>query len=153
MKARRLLLVKCRLCGVSNDHKKARIEMGGLFKAGLEFDSDKRYLVEGIRSGRIKSKRSDGYLVLAGQLYDAIEAGEKRVEYRDFTEYNLKRTIGIKTIRFNRGYGSKGRPPRQMRWEVKKVLFIDDDGRKCDSRRVPDGFSPTTIAVCLGKRI
>ena len=110
-------------------------------------------LVEGIKDGRLKAKSDDGYLVLAGQFYDAIEAGEKRIEYRDFTEYNLKRTLGIKTIRFNRGYGSKGRPPKQMQWEVRKVLLLNDDGRKCDPRRVPDGFCPTTIAVCLGRRL
>ena len=74
----------------------------------------------------------------------------KNVEYRDFTEYNLKRTIGIKTVRLNRGY-IKNAP--QMRWEVKKVVLLDDDDNECDPFNVPDGFWPTTIAIHLGKLI
>lgn len=57
-------------------------------------EAEMRSLVEGIKVGRLKSKTPDGYLVLAGEFYDAIEAGKKTVEYRDFTEYNIKRTIG-----------------------------------------------------------
>ena len=110
-------------------------------------------LVEGIKTGRLKSKSSDGYLVLAGEFYDAIEAGTKKVEYRDFTEYNLKRTIGLRTIRFNRGYGSQDKPPRQMRWEVKNVALMDDEDSECSPFNVPDGFWPTTIALHLGKRL
>ena len=107
-------------------------------------------LVGGIKAGRLKSKSSDGYLVLAGEFYDAIEAGTKKVEYRDFTEYNLKRTIGIKTIRFNHGY-VKNAP--QMRWEVKKVALMGDENNECDPFNVPDDFWPTTIAIHLGKRL
>jgi len=107
-------------------------------------------LVDGIKTGRIKSKSPDGYLVLAGEFYDAIEAGTKTIEYRDFTEYNLKRTIGIKTIRFNRGY-VKG--AKQMRWEVVKVVLLDGEDNECDPFNVPDDFWPVTIAIHLGKRI
>ena len=110
-------------------------------------------LVSGIKAGRLKSKSSDGYLVLAGEFYDAIEAGTKKVEYRDFTEYNLKRTIGLRTVRFNRGYGSQGKPPRQMRWEVKKVALMDGENNECDPFNVPDGFWPTATAIHLGKRL
>ena len=107
-------------------------------------------LVDGIKTGRIKSKSPDGYLVLAGEFYDEIEAGTKKIEYRDFTEYNLKRTIGIKTIRFNRGY-VKG--AKQMRWEVEKVVLLDGEDNECDPFNVPEDFWPTTIAIHLGKRI
>lgn len=110
-------------------------------------------LVGGIKTGRLKSKSSDGYLGLAGEFYDAIEAGTKKVEYRDFTEYNLKRTIGLRTIRFNRGYGSQGQPPRQMRWEVEKVALMDGEDSECDPFNVPEGFWPTAIAIHLGKRL
>lgn len=107
-------------------------------------------LIEGIEAGRIKSKSPDGYLVLAGEPYDAIESGEKKIEYRDFTEYNLKRTIGIKTVRFNRGY-KKNAP--QMQWEVTKVALEDGAGGECDPSGVPDDFWPVRIAIHLGKRI
>lgn len=116
-------------------------------------EAEMRSLVEGIKAGRLKSKTPDGYLVLAGEFYDAIEAGKKTVEYRDFTEYNIKRTIGLKTVRFNRGYGSKGKPPKQMQWEVKGVVLMDGEENECDPYNVPDDFWPVTIALLLGKRI
>ena len=107
-------------------------------------------LIDGIKTGRLKSKSPDGYLVLKGEFYDAIESGTKTVEYRNFTEYNLKRTIGIKTVRFNRGY-VKNAP--QMKWEVEKVVLMDCDDNECDPFNVPEDFWPTTIAIHLGKRI
>lgn len=116
-------------------------------------EAEMKALVEGIRTGRLKSKSADGYLVLASEFYDAIEAGEKTVEYRDFTEYNIKRTIGLKTIRFSRGYGSKGKPPKQMQWKVKSVVLMDGDENTCDPCNVPKDFWPVTIAIKLGSRI
>ena len=107
-------------------------------------------LIEGIRAGRIKSKSEDGYLVLKGEFYDAIETGKKKVEYRDFSEYNLKRIIGIKTVRFNRGY-AKNAP--QMRWEVDRIVLLDGEEDECEPYNVPDGFWPEAIAIHLGKRI
>lgn len=109
-----------------------------------------KQLVAGIKAGRLKSKTPDGYLVLKAEFYDAIESGEKTIEYRDFTEYNLKRTIGLKSVRFNRGY-VKNAP--QMKWEVKKIVLLDDDENECDPFNVPDDFCPTAIAIHLGKRI
>ena len=106
--------------------------------------------IDGIKAGRLKSKTLDGYLVLKGEFYDAIDSGRKTVEYRDFTEYNLKRTIGLKTIRFNRGY-VKNAP--QMKWEVEKVVLLDADDNECDPFSVPDGFWPFMIAIHLGKRL
>ena len=110
-------------------------------------------LIAEVKAGRIKSNSTDGYLVLAGQFYDEIEAGTKTVEYRDFSKYNLKRTIGITTVRFNRGYGHPGQPPAQMRWEVEKVVFQDAADNECDPMTTPDGFVPVRIAIYLGKRI
>ena len=107
-------------------------------------------LIAGIKSGKIKSKSTDGYLVLAGEFYDKIESGEKKIEYRDFTAYNLKRTIGITSIRFNRGY-VKNAP--QMRWTVDAVKLMDAANNECDPFAVPDGFTPTTIAIHLGQKI
>ena len=112
-------------------------------------DAEMIELVEGIRIGRIKSKSEDGYLVLKGEFYDAIEAGEKKVEYRDFTEYNINRTIGIKTVRFNRGY-AKNAP--QMQWKVDRIVLLDGED-ECDPYNVPEDFRPEAIAVHLGERI
>ena len=117
---------------------------------GIAEEAEMKELVAGIKAGKLKSKSADGYLVLKAEFYDAIESGEKKVEYRDFTKYNLKRTIGIKTVRFNRGY-VKNAP--QMRWEVKKIVLLDDDDNACDPFNVPDDFWPSTIAIHLGKRI
>lgn len=57
---------------------------------------------------------------MAGEFYDDIESGEKTVETRELSAYNLKRTIGLKTIRLQRGYGHPGKPPKKMRYEVVK---------------------------------
>lgn len=122
-------------------------------KEALAWEAETLALVDGIKKGRLKVKSPDGYLVLAGEFYDAIESGEKTIEYRDFTKYNINRTIGLKTVRFNRGYGSKGKPPKQMKWEVKKVVLLDGDDNECDPFNVPKDFLPTTIAIHLGKRM
>lgn len=121
--------------------------------APLQPMTDTDALIAGVKSGALKSKSVDGYLVLAGEFYDQIEAGTKTVEYRDFTAHNLKRTIGITTIRFNRGYGHPGLPPAQMRWEVEKVAFQDAANNECDPLAIPDGFVPVRIAIHLGKRL
>ena len=138
------------------EFKEADPESRFILKNWRDWDDSKasntvmRALIDGIKTGRLKSKSPDGYLVLKGEFYDAIESGTKTVEYRDFTEYNLKRTIGIKTVRFNRGY-VKNAP--QMKWEVEKVVLMDCDDNECDPFNVPEDFWPTTIAIHLGKRI
>ena len=119
----------------------------------LAWEAETLALVDGIKKGRLKVKSPDGYLVLAGEFYDAIESGEKTIEYRDFTKYNINRMIGLKTVRFNHGYGSKGKPPKQMQWEVKGVVLMDGDENECDPYNVPEDFWPVTIALKLGKRI
>ena len=110
-------------------------------------------LADGIKSGAIRSKSGEGYFVLKGEFYDAIEAGRKTTEYRDLTPRNLSLSIGIKTVKFQRGYGHPGKPPKQMRYEVKSVRLMDASDRECDPYAIPPGFIATTIAIHLGKRM
>ena len=79
----------------------------------------------------------EGYFVLKGEFYDAIEMGRKKTEYRDLTPRNLSMSIGIKTVKFQRGYGHPGHPPRQMRFEVSSVRLMDASDRECDPLRHP----------------
>jgi hypothetical protein len=80
-------------------------------------------------------------------------AGRKTTEYRDLTPRNLSKSIGIKTVKLQRGYGHPGQPPEQMRFGVVSVGLLDADDRECDPYNIPDGFIATTIAIHLGKRI
>ena len=112
-----------------------------------------RYIAAGIKSGEFRSKSGEGYFVLKGEYYDAIEAERKTTEYRDLTPRNLSLSIGIKTVKFQRGYGHPGQPPKQMRYEVKSVGLLDADDRECDPYAIPPGFIATTIAIHLGKRM
>lgn len=110
-------------------------------------------LIRDLAAGKLKSSTADGFLVLAGEFYDAIESGEKTVETREFSAYNLKRTIGLTSIRLQRGYGHPGKPPKKMRYEVTKVTLEDEDERECDPYKVPKGFVPAYINLYLGKRL
>ena len=110
-------------------------------------------IANGIKSGAIRSKSGEGYFVLKGEFYDAIEAGRKTTEYRDLTPRNLSMSIGIKTVKFQRGYGHPGHPPKQMRFEVASVRLMDASDHECDPYAIPPGFIATTIAIHLGKRI
>ena len=112
-----------------------------------------KYIADGIKSGEFKSKSGEGYFVLKGEFYDEIKAGRKTTEYRDLTPRNLSKSIGIKTVKLQRGYGHPGQPPEQMRFEVASVGLLDADDRECDPYNIPDGFIATTIAIHLGKRI
>ena len=112
-----------------------------------------KYIADDIKSGAIRSKSGEGYFVLKGEYYDAIETGRKTTEYRDVTPRNLSLSIGIKTVKFQRGYGHPGKPPKQMRYEVESVRLMDADDRECDPYAIPPGFIATTIAIHLGKRI
>ena len=112
-----------------------------------------KYIADGIKSGEIKSKSGEGYFVLKGEFFDEIKAGRKTTEYRDLSPRNLSKSIGIKTIKLQRGYGHPGQPPEQMRFEVASVGLLDADDRECDPYNIPKGFIATTIAIHLGKRI
>ena len=112
-----------------------------------------QYLSAAIKSGEIRSKSGEGFFVLKGEFFDAIKDGRKTTEYRDITPRNLSKSIGIKTVKLQHGYGHPGKPPEQMRFEVKSVGFLDADDRECDPYNIPEGFVATTIAIHLGKRI
>ena len=94
-------------------------------------------LTEDIKSGAIKSKSGEGYFVLKGEYFDAIKAGRKTTEYRDLTPRNLSKSIGIKTVKLQRGYGHPGQPPEQMRFEEKSVGLLDADDRECGICEIP----------------
>ena len=112
-----------------------------------------RELADGIKSGEIRSKSGEGFFVLKSEFFNAIKAGTKTTEYRDITPRNLSKSIGIKTVKLQSGYGHPGQPPEQMRFEVSSVGFLDADDRECDPYNIPSGFIATTIAIHLGKRI
>ena len=60
-------------------------------------------------------------LHLKKQFYDAITAGHKTVEYRDLTDYWLKRiTRGKQWVHFYCGYPPKGTPP--LIRKIKRVI-------------------------------
>ena len=120
---------------------------------GNEADKIMQVISYGIKSGAIRSKSGEGYFVLKGEYYDAIEMGRKTTEYRDLTPRNLAKSIGIKTVKLQRGYGHPGQPPRQMCFEVKSVGLLDASDRECDPYAIPPGFIATTIAIHLGKKI
>ena len=77
----------------------------------------------------------------------------KTTEYRAFTPRNLSMSIGIKTVKFQRGHGHPGQPPKQMRFEVSSVALMDSGDRECDPCAIPPGFIATTIAIHLWTRI
>lgn len=66
---------------------------------------------------------------LAFKWYDEIEAGRKRIEYRDICEYWTRRlwadgiTERIAAIKFTRGY-----TPVCMTWEVTEIVRNDGEG-------------------------
>ena len=82
-----------------------------------------------------------------------VANGTATTEYRDLTPRNLAKSIGIKTVKLQRGYGHPGQPPAQMRFEVASVGLLDPDDRECDPYNIPPGFIATTIAIHLGKRV
>jgi hypothetical protein len=107
-----------------------------------------QYIAAGIKSGAIRSKSGEGFFVLEGKYYDQISAGEKTTECRDISPRNLSKSIGIKTVKLQRGYKKV-----QMRYMVESVKLMDANGRECDPYNIPAGFIATRIAIHLGERI
>jgi hypothetical protein len=120
---------------------------------GYEAEKIMQAISYAIKSGQFRSKSGEGYFVLKGEYFDAIAAGRKTTEYRDLSPRNLSQSIGIKTVKLQRGYGHPGQPPKQMRFEVRSVRLMDASNRECDPFAIPSGFLATTIAIHLGKRI
>lgn len=104
-----------------------------------------------------KTRNTEVYLTMAYEPYDDIEKGEKTTEFREYSEYYVKKLLSqpIKTIRFQRGYGGPGHDaPRQMRWSVKNIEYYNiNTGKSAQLDNVPEGFRPTHIAIDLDARI
>ena len=104
-----------------------------------------------------KNAPDELYLTLAYEFYDAIKAGTKTTEYRDYTPNWVKRTLShpIRTVKFQRGYGGPGHPPpEQMIWTVKGVwLYESATKTKGDPSNPPQGIIPDCIAIDLGCRV
>ena len=104
-----------------------------------------------------KSAGDELFLTLAYEFYDAIKAGTKKTEYRDYTANWVKKILSnpVRTVKFQRGYGGPGRgKPEQMVWTVKKVwLYESDTDQKGDPRNPPEGILPDCIAIDLGCRV
>ena len=116
------------------DREDAEEEAAEAEQQRLEFEAAQKQqaeetaqLIKDLAAGKLKSSTADGFLVLAGEFYDAIESGEKTVETREFSAYNLKRTIGLTSVRLQRGYGHPGKPPKKMRYEVTRVMLENED--------------------------
>ena len=62
-----------------------------------------RQLAEDIQSGAIRSKSGEGYFVLKGEFYDAIEAGRKTTEYRECDPYAIPSNFLATTIAIHLG--------------------------------------------------
>lgn len=97
------------------------------------------------------------YLTLAYEFYDAIKAGTKRTEYRDYTPNWVKKILSrpIRRVKFQRGYGGPGHAaPEQMVWTVERVSLCEmETGTKGDPRNPPEGILPDAIAIDLGERV
>ncbi len=119
----------------------------GFFESVLEED---RACVEEIKARRLRSESPEGRLVVADGLYGAIKLVDETVVYRDFNTDELKRTLGITSICIIR---EQGDPPEQMRRAVEKVTLMDDNFKECDPDNIPEGFSPTSIAIHIGDRL
>ena len=124
-----------------------KMTLRGFFESVLEED---RACVEEIKAGRLRSESPEGRLVVADELYGAIKRVDETVVYRDFNADELKRTLGITSISI---ISEQGDPPEQMRRAVDKVTLMDDNFKECDTDNIPEGFSPTSIAIHIGNRL
>ena len=88
--------------------------------------------------------------------YAKVENGKVDKEWVLLTRGQLKRTVGIKTVRLYRFDGTL-KPKTYMRWEVSSVCLEGEYNNgvfgECDVVNVPVGFEPQTIVIHLGKRI
>ena len=104
-----------------------------------------------------KKPNPEVYLTMAYEPYDQIEKGEKLTEFREYSEYYVKKLLSqpLMTVKFQRGYGGPGHDaPRQMRWTIRKIEYYDIDTREsAPVVGTPDGFVPSHIAIDLGERI
>ena len=83
-------------------------------------------------------------LHVTGEYYKQLADGTKNVEYRDMTDYWLKRLKApIDEIHFYRGYRKKGTKPL-----IRKVTEIIFDG---ESKQIEFHLEPIHPSVSAGK--
>ena len=109
-------------------------------------------LVNDLNAGKIRAKIAEGRFVMEEDRYDRVEAGKEDREWVLLSRGQLKRSVGIKTVRLYRFDGTL-KPKKYMRWEVTSVNLDSADGDECDATRIPPGFWPETIVIHLGKRL
>ena len=101
-------------------------------------------MINDLNSGKIRGKLSEGRFVMEDYRYDK--------EWILLSRGQLKRSIGIKTVRLYRDDGTM-KPKTYMRWEVEAVNLVDANEDECDVTNVPPGFWPENILIHLGKRL
>ena len=125
-------------------------------KVLAEYEKELKELVADLNAGKIKSKLPEGRFVMEEERYDKVADGKVDREWVLLTRGQLKRSVGIKTVRLYRFDGTL-KPKTFMRWEVSSVRLEGeyDNGvsGECDVAKVPDGFEPQAIVIHLGKRI
>jgi len=117
-----------------------------------EYKMEVMQMINDLNSGKIRGKLFEGRFVMEDYRYDRIESGEEDKEWLLLSRGQLKRSIGIKTVRLYRDDGTM-KPKTYMRWEVKSVNLVDANEDECDVTNVPPGFWPENILIHLGKRL
>lgn len=105
-----------------------------------------------------ETQNTEAYLVLKESYYNRIKAGTKKTEYRDFTDYWVKRLLDhpLKTVKLNLGYTDE-----HMIFEIDWIGVLDEDREihafdekgGMNEEGMSDDFLPDTISIHLGKRI
>ena len=125
-------------------------------RGSLNFDATYKMeimqMINDLNSGKIRGKLSEGRFAMEDYRYDKVAEGMKDREWLLLSRGNLKRSIGIKTVRLYRDDGTM-KPKIYMRWEVKAVKLVDANENECDATNVPPGFWPENILIRLGKRL
>ena len=117
-----------------------------------EYKATIMQMINDLNSGKIRGKLSEGRFVMEDYRYDRVAAGQEDKEWLLLSRGQLKRSIGIKTVRLYRDDGTM-KPKTYMRWEVKAVNLVDEKEDECDATNVPPGFWPENILIHLGKRL
>ena len=70
------------------------------------------------------------YLIVRKEVWDRIVSGDKVIEYREATEYWMKRILSrpYKYLRITNGYGNKSRPYRLYRYAGATRVMRDLNG-------------------------
>ena len=106
-----------------------------------------------------EEETTEAYLVLKEEFYNRIKGGTKKTEYRDFTEYWVKRLLShpLKTVKLNLGYTEE-----HMIFEIDWIGVIDENDHEIhafnnkgemNDEGKEESFLPRYISIHLGKRI